>query len=138
MKLKKLTPNLAVASVEETVAFYSKSLGFALLMAVPESQDRIDNEMLPSSRYVYALLARDEVEIMFQRSDSFRADVPHSDFAHIGASASFYMEVEGLEQLHASIASGSARVSDIRKTWYGMREFYVQDPNGYVLGFASE
>ena len=34
--LKKLTPNLMVEDVNETVTFYQDVLGFALLASVPE------------------------------------------------------------------------------------------------------
>jgi hypothetical protein len=26
---------------------------------------------------------------------------------------------------------------ELETTWYGMREFYIKDCNGYILGFAE-
>ena len=29
-------------------------------------------------------------------------------------------------------------VKELSTTWYGMKEFYIYDNNGYVLGFAEQ
>ena len=29
-------------------------------------------------------------------------------------------------------------IKDIDTTWYGMREFYIQECDGYILGFATQ
>jgi hypothetical protein len=28
--------------------------------------------------------------------------------------------------------------TEMQLTWYGVKEFYVKDNNGYILGFAEE
>ncbi|MDR2887582.1 MAG: hypothetical protein LBV26_06245, partial [Bacteroidales bacterium] len=40
-----LTPNLAVANVRQTVQFYCENLGFQLVLAVPETQDGVDQQL---------------------------------------------------------------------------------------------
>lgn len=30
------------------------------------------------------------------------------------------------------------QVTDLKTTWYGMREFYLKDLNGYILGVAEK
>ena len=52
--LKKLTPNLMVEDVNETVTFYQDVLGFALLASVPEE-----------GQFNWAMMQHDAVEIMF-------------------------------------------------------------------------
>lgn len=42
MKISKLSPNFEVSDIKKTVAFYAENFGFNLIMAVPETQDRID------------------------------------------------------------------------------------------------
>ena len=71
MKVNKLTPNFEVKDIRETVHFYQSVLGFSLVMAVPETQDRIEQSIDDVTEYVYALVSKDTVEMMFQRSDSF-------------------------------------------------------------------
>ena len=138
MKVNKLTPNLEVISVKETIGFYKDILGFSLIMAVPESQDGIDDALHEGKQYVYALVKKDDVEIMFQRSDSFKRDVVFAKERSIGASVSFYMEIEGLDGFFHTLKNKVDAITEPQIAWYGMREFYIKDNNGYILGFAEK
>jgi uncharacterized glyoxalase superfamily protein PhnB len=100
MKANKLTPNFEVSDIKKTVAFYSKNFAFNLIMAVPEAQDGIDQTLSDDKEYVYAMMQKDNVELMFQRSDTFRNDVVFSNGFPIGASVSFYMEIEGIKDFY--------------------------------------
>ncbi len=126
-----------MSNVKQTVDFYSKHLGFKLVMAVPESQDGIDQSFVEEKEYVYAMVQKDNVEIFFQRSDSFKNDVVFSQDLSIGASVSFYMDIEGIKQLHEDLKSKNLQITELKTTWYGMQEFYLKDINGYILGFAE-
>lgn len=137
MKAKKLTPNLEVRDIAQTVDFYQNTLGFTLAMAVPESQDGIEQCLDASKRYVYALMKKDGAEIMFQVSQSFKRDIPFANQDNIGASASFYMEVDGLDAYYDAIKGQIEEITQPQTAWYGMREFYLKDINGYILGFAE-
>lgn len=135
--MKKMTPNLAVANVSETVQYYQNHLGFALTAAVPESQDGVDQQIIEGKSYVFAMMKSGDVEIMFQRIDSFVHDVELADDERIGASVSFYAEVEGITELHASLKAKGLKPTEIKTTWYGANEFYLKDLNGYILGFSE-
>lgn len=138
MKAGKLTPNLEVADINETVDFYAENLEFKLIMAVPESQDSVDQNLADGRQYVYALMQKDGVELMFQRSDSFKNDVVFSKGLSIGASVSFYMEIEGLEEFYKNLKEKELSVTELKTSWYGMQEFYLKDINGYILCFAQK
>ena len=139
MTFNELTPNLSVKDIRSTVDFYQNILGFSVVMAIPEKQDSIDQQLEEGKEYVYTLMTRDTVELMFQRSDSFYKDIElaKSDMI-IGASASFYTEIDELGQFFQKIKNHWDQITEPKTTWYGMREFYVRDPNGYILGFAEK
>ncbi|MFA4935283.1 MAG: VOC family protein [Candidatus Methanoperedens sp.] len=138
MKLNKLTPNFAVQDIKKTVAFYQDVLGFKLEMAVPEDKNGIETELDENKNYVYAMMSRNGVEFMFQRTDSIGEDIPHFKGMKQGASVCFYMEVEGIKALYQELKSKKAGiVKELGTTWYGMQEFYIKDCNGYILGFAE-
>ena len=103
MKANKLTPNFEVKNIRETVAFYQNFLGFSLTMAVPETQDGIEQTLADGKEYVYALVGKDKVEMMFQRTDSFKEDVSLAKDISLGASVSFYMEIDGIEDFYGQI-----------------------------------
>ncbi len=138
MKINKLTPNFEVKNIRKTVEFYERNLGFRLTMAVPESQDGIEQSLTENKNYVYAMMQKDNIEFMFQRSDSFKEDVIFSKSLPIGASVSFYMEIEGIKELYEKLESEKLDVTELKTTWYGMDEFYIKDINGYILGFAQK
>jgi len=84
------------------------------------------------------MLKKDDVSLMFQRLDTFHNDGILSDEVSIGASAAFYMQGKGVDAFYAELKNKNIQVSEMKLTWYGIKEFYVNDNNGYVLGFAEE
>ena len=131
MKLNSLIPNLAVASVEQTIQFYRDNLGFEVVVTVPPVDEKVAD-------YLFAIVKKDGVSVMLQRSDSFREDVPFATQVDIGASASLFIDGEGIEALHAKLKRNNLRITDTKVTSYGMKEFYLKDNNGYVLCFGEK
>jgi uncharacterized glyoxalase superfamily protein PhnB len=138
MKASKLTPTFEVSDIKKTIAFYSENFAFNLIMAVSETQDGIEQTLSDDKEYVYAMMQKDNVELMFQRSDTFKNDVVFSKGFPMGASVSFYMEIEGIKEFYESIRNKDLQTTELRTTWYGMQEFYLKDINGYILGFAEK
>lgn len=134
--MNKLSPNLMVKDVREAVEFY-ENLGFKTIMAVPESQDVILDSLDTDKPIVYALVKNGNVEIMFQASDSFKKDIPALKDMTYGASCSFYIEVKDVETLYTRVKNKVDIAKELFTTWYGMKEFYVRDNNGYILAFAE-
>ena len=54
-----------------------------------------------------------------------------------GASVSFYIEVEDAEALYETLKGNVSMHKALGTTWYGAKEFYIKDPDGYILGFSS-
>jgi uncharacterized glyoxalase superfamily protein PhnB len=136
--MKKLTPNLMVRNVNETIDYYRKSLGFRLVMAVPETLDGILTEIPPGQNVVYALISNGNVEIMLQSEASLKSELPALAGVSIGASVTLYIEVEGIDRFYAEALPKVEVIKPLFTTWYGMNEFYVRDNNGYILCFAEQ
>jgi uncharacterized glyoxalase superfamily protein PhnB len=137
MELKKLAPNFAVHDIGKTVVFYHDVLDFKLEMIVPEDKSGVEQELTERKKYIYAMMSRDGVGVMFQRTDSIGEDVPPLKGVPIGASVSFYIEVEDINALYQEIKPKARVVKELETVWYGMQEFYIKDCNGYILGFAE-
>ncbi|MFV9631538.1 MAG: VOC family protein [Methanosarcinales archaeon] len=137
MEMKKIAPNFAVLDIEKTVTFYRDVLGFKLEMAVSEDKSGVEQELSEQKIYIYAMMTRGSVQVMFQRTDSIGEDVPPLKGVPIGASVSFYMEVEDINALYREIKPKAGVVKELETAWYGMQEFYIKDCNGYILGFAE-
>ena len=124
--LKKLTPNLMVENVAETLAFYRETLGFEIVTTLPEKEP-----------FDFAIVHRDGVELMFQSRLSLSENVPALTGSAIGASQTFYIEVEGIRDLYEALREKVEIVVDFHTTFYGTQEFYFRDPNGYILSFSE-
>jgi uncharacterized glyoxalase superfamily protein PhnB len=139
IKFKKLTPDLMVPDVAKAVKFYTEKLGFKLVMLVPENEKAVETQLVSGKPYVYAMVSRDEVFVMFMRKDVYEEDVPSLKGVPLGASATFYCDVDNVAELYGQFQrSGVEMLKDIATTWYGMKEFYIRDCNGYILGFAEQ
>ena len=137
MLLKKLTPNLMVEDVNRTVAFYNNVLGFELVMAVPENSQEVLIALPRDKQLIYAMLKCGNIEIMFQAKDSLAGDMPVFKDREVGGSLTFYIEVENIAALYSKLKEKVSVIKELHTTFYGMREFYIQDCNGYILGFAE-
>jgi len=136
--LKKLWCNMMVADVNKSIEFYADVLGFQHVMSVPMGSEEILSQYDPNKVLVYALIKNGDIELMLQEQKSLRDNVPaFADSADISSSAVLYFEVDDLETLAARLKTQCEVVRDLHDTFYGMKEFYVKDLNGYVLGFAQ-
>jgi lactoylglutathione lyase len=122
----KLTPNLIVANVERSLAFYVDTLGFARGMTVPEQ-----------SPLVFASVTSGPVEIFFNDAATAIKEYPGFAGRAIGATGTMFIETKGVDALHDRLKASMKIVMPLVTQFYGMREFAVEDPDGYVLTFAE-
>ena len=123
---KKLTPNLLVTNVERSLAFYEGVLGFARGFTVPEQ-----------SPFVFASVTGGPVEIFFNDAAGAIKEYPAFGGKPIGATGTMYIEVEGVDALHDRLKPTVPIVMPLVTQFYSMREFAIEDPDGYVITFAQ-
>ena len=136
--MNKISPNLMVDDIKETVKFYKDVLGFELVMAVPSEQQQVMTELQEQIDYDYALVKKGNVEIMFQERNSLVGDIPgFSSSMALGGSMTLYFETDSIDSYFSKIKDKVSVVKGPLKTWYGRNEFYISDNNGYILGFSD-
>jgi uncharacterized glyoxalase superfamily protein PhnB len=137
--LKQFWTNTMVADLHRTIPFYRDVLGFEHVMSVPAGSEDTLFHYDPSRPLVYAMLKHGGIELMFQERESLIENVPAFGPApEIGATLTFYFRVEDVDALALRLREHCPVVRDLHDTFYGMREIYVRDPDGYVLGFSQE
>ena len=124
--IKKLTPNLIVSSVESSLAFYEGVLGFDRGMTVPEQ-----------SPFVFASVTCGPVEIFFNDRSTVAKESPQFAGKPTGGGNTMFIEMDGVDAYHDHIKDRVRIVMPIATQWYGMREFAIEDPDGYVITFAQ-
>lgn len=121
----KLTPNLMVPDVDEATTFY-ELLGFHRVLRVPE-EGVAD----------FAILINGGVELMLQSKANLTTDLPPASKEPFGGGCILYMEVADIQAVQDTLAGKANVIVELRDTFYGSKEFYVADPNGYIVGFAQ-
>jgi catechol 2,3-dioxygenase-like lactoylglutathione lyase family enzyme len=113
----RISPMLAAANMDKTLAFYQEVLGFSPLRCSPD----------------YSIVQRDGLTIHFQRAaddEVLRSMREHTEF---------YIEVRDIRVLweHVKAFKDRYKIRDLFDRDYGMTEFHIVDPNG-VLVFVGE
>jgi len=134
---KKLTPNMMVENVGRTVDFYGDVLGFEFVMGVREDGQEVVTQRQEGGTLAFAVMKCGGVEMMFQTRKSLSQEIPAFGGMGIGGSFTFYIDVEDVDGLYAKLKDKVTMIKDMQTTFYGKREFYIRDCNGYVLVFAG-
>lgn len=126
MQITKLTPNLVVHNVEDSLKFYSQILGLEKAISVPDE-----------SPYIFASVSNGAIEIFFNDQKTVAADLP-ALAASIGASMTLYMEVDDLQAVLDRVQKAGAKISmPVTEQFYGMKEFAFEDEDGYTITIAQ-
>ena len=114
-KFGKISPHLPVRDVRETIRWYEERLGFSepWFWGDPPSDGGC---------------RRDDLRVLFGKADPF---VPPQDLSLI-------LFVSGIDEVYEEIVERGHKILSPVKTYdYGIREFAIEDVNGYYLRFAE-
>ena len=127
MEYQSLFPNIGVVNVNETVKFYTETLGFNLVMSNPESGD-----------LEWAMVMNGDAILAFQEMKSLKNEYPQ--LAHRAATAvlTFYVKMKNMHQLYEKLQGTEYLVQEMHKTFYGADEFAIFDNNGYILTITED
>jgi uncharacterized glyoxalase superfamily protein PhnB len=128
MKFQKVTPNLFVRNVAAAIEYYCDVLGFSKGITVPEQ-----------APYVFGSVTNGAVEIFFNDQKAVVAEHPELASVPIGGALTLYIEVESsLEDLLKKVQQRGAKINmPLTEQFYGMKEFGMVDPEGWMLTFAE-
>ena len=113
MRLRSLTPMLQSGDLQRTIDWYESMLGFRCV----------------GREEHWCRLERDGVVLMFMRNE--HVGTPH-------ATASQYIYVDDLNALWDAIKDRVTPEWGPEEMPYGMMEFAIKDPDGYLLSFGEE
>ena len=116
------SPTLAVRDMKKTIGFYMNSLGFEMGMAFPDA----DNPE-------YADLSKDGMVLMFIPAENVGIGWEEK----LGVGVNLYMEIEGdIDEYYGELKNrGIEILVDIKDEPFGIRDFTIEDVDGYQLTF---
>ena len=113
-------PQFLVEKLDASLAFYEERLGF--------SRDFVYEDF-------YASVSRDRAVIHLKCAPKLPAERAHRKSGeHLDA----FLAVSGLGELHQELVRRGANITRApeQRPW-GARDFYVEDPDGYILCFSE-
>ena len=118
-RVTSLAPQFLVADLARSIAYYEK-LGFTF--GGPW-------------RGFYAIGTRDGLELHLKEAPKSDAERQHRrEHGHLDAAAG----VDGIEAFYAHcVANGVTVVKPLAVTAWGTKDFYIEDPDGYIIAFGG-
>ena len=124
--VKRITTVLAVENVQPSIDFWQGRLGFEVTVTVPHE-----------NTLGFAILVRNDIEIMLQSDASTLADLGSSTGEVNGRSAALFIEISDLDAVEKALAGYPIEMPR-RTTFYGMHEIGVREPGGHFVVFAQK
>jgi len=106
----------------DTIEFYRNSLGFEIDMAFPDA----DNPQ-------YASLTKDEMSLMFDLAENIGIGSDES----LGVGVNLYLNIDtDIDEYYDELKRKNVAIAvEIKDEPFGIRDFTVEDVNGYKLTF---
>ena len=113
-------PQFLVQNLDDSLTFYEQRLGF--------SCDFVYEGF-------YASVSRDHAVIHLKCAPKLEAERTHR---RSGEHLDAYLAVSGVAELHQEFIARRAPITKpLEQRPWGTRDFYVQDPDGYILCFSE-
>jgi uncharacterized glyoxalase superfamily protein PhnB len=117
-----ISPTLAVRNMKQTIQFYRDFLGFKMGMAFPDAD-----------KPEYADLSKNGMVIMVIPTENVGIGAEEK----LGTGVNLYMQIDGdIDEYYGEVRNKGVKVLvDIKDEPFGIRDFTVEDINGYKLTF---
>lgn len=122
------TPNLVVSDLARSLTFYRDVLGFSVIESVPKEPP-----------FVFVMLTRDNLSVFLNAESVVREDPAYAKLAEsVGQSGiSMYFMLKGVGELYEALKGKVTVVAPLERKFYGITEFNITDPDGYLITFAE-
>lgn len=123
---------LAVKNMNTMIEFYCENLNFEVLTIVP-------NEDTPQ----FTILQNGNVQVMLETVESLSKSNPSlenplNQSQQYGIGVINYIKTDDVSDLYNKLVENSVPVvKELHETWYGTKEFAIEDPEGYVVMFSQ-
>lgn len=131
--MKRIAPLFVYDDLSEALAFWRDRFGLTPAFEMPTDPSKeAEGQALG-----FVMFQTDTLTLMLQSRASIELDSPETLGASIAKEgAALYIEVDDLAEYRKK-AEGCEMVMEERETFYGMREFGVRAPGGFIVTFAQ-
>ena len=108
--------------MRKSLDFYCDRLGFVIAGKAEDDAGQV----------FWCHLERDGVSIMVERAED-----EHGPMENRGRGVILYFECDDIDALHAEFVSRGLQLPAPAASYYGMKQVYLREPDGYELCFQS-
>lgn len=119
--IRELAPLLIVAKIEDSLRFYREQLGFHMIEA-----------WVPDGKIGWCRLERDGVRLMLQQATD--EDGPAVGRGH---GVCFFFQCVDADAEYATLCDKGLSLQEPTIAFFGMKQLFVTDPDGYELCFQT-
>ncbi len=126
-----------VSEVAKSLAFYVDGLGGTIAFTVdPQQNSNMEGGIIEDA--IFASVRLGASELMLQEKHNLAEDAPHAFSIEDvpGGTFSLYVRVDDVDEVLSRLSDVDV-VKPLQLTWYGMKEVWVRDPDGYVVTIGS-
>jgi glyoxylase I family protein len=128
IKVEGVAPLIAVFDMPTSVAFYRDILGFTIVQ-----------QSHPGDDFDWGLLRLDDAEVMlntaYDRGERPAAPDPRRIAAH--EDTVIYFGCRDVDAAYSHVRAQGLDVRPPKVAWYGMKQLYLKDPDGYLICFQG-
>jgi len=117
--MAKVIPEIAVSDLEQSLAFYT-ALGFT----------KQDDGIIDDKGSQWCSLSMGDAALWLIRQDIVE-DLDTDE--EKGNGVNIYLSVDDVDATYEKLKPEATIVKEIETLWYGLRQFSVVDPDGYLL-----
>ena len=127
-----IIPNLLCTDITRSIQFYRDILGLKLGLTVDADRNFSQDGSIVEDP-VFAILEWQDAQIMLQTAASLSDELEQilPDQAPSASGTVYFRGFDGSQILSRLPEANVLKGPDLN--WYGMKEIYVQDPDGYIL-----
>lgn len=126
MQVTGITANLLTDDMAATLTFYEEVLGFQRVSQVPDE-----------APFVWAMLQAGDASVMFQTRESLADEYPALLESPTGTGLTLFVTIDDVKAMRERVEGKAELSKDLHRTFYGMEEFALCDPNGLIITFAQ-
>ena len=131
LEVRGMTPLIQVFDMATSLKFYCDVLGFTIHMAD-------DNTHAPDHNWVW--LRRNDIDLMLNTAYDSDERPPSTDARHVAAhdDTTLYFGAPDVDAVYAHLLAHGIKVGKPKVAYYGMKQLYLRDPDGFELCFQCE
>jgi glyoxylase I family protein len=127
IEIRGMAPLLSVFDMPASIKFYCEALGFEV----------VSTDQKPAPHFDWVLLRLNGSELMLNTAYEEAERPPVPDSARVAAhrDAAIYFGCPDVDGAYAYLRGIGIEVREPKVAWYGMKQLYLTDPDGYLLCF---